>query len=322
MVKEIKQLKSEIKQADKRPVLTFLLFLVLSAGLWLLIKLSEDYTTQTTFRMTLGNVPTDQWIATPEQSVKMSLNIDGFHTLRHSMIREAKRTIEISLDEVPYRLEGGTTYSFSSQYVAEKVAQRLDVSASDVTVNDAKIYFNMEPLQSKVVPVEFCSDLVMQRQYGVYGIPVLDPATVTIYGSRAVLDTVRAVKTVRLSKTNVSESFTETVALNLCDDKIHSNTPSVRVAVDVEKYTETDVQVPIEIADGHRVRFFPETMTVKCLVAIRDYANLTPEGFRVAVDTAQFNARKPLLDVKLVAYPNGVQVLETRPEKVEYVIVQ
>ena len=320
MVKEIKEIKSKIDKADKRPVLTFLVFLALSAGLWLLIKLSEDYTTQTTFRVIVCDAPADLLITAPEQTVKMSLNTDGFHTLKHRMIRE--RNVSVSLEEVPYRLENGNTYSFSSQYVAEKVANRLGANASGITVNDAKVYFNMEPLLSKVVPVVLRSDIRPLRQFGLYGIPVIEPATVTIYGPREVIDTVRSVKTALLVKAGVSEGFSETVALDLCNGALRSNVQSVQVGVDVEKYTETDIKVPIFASDSLQVRLFPEALTVKCLVAIRDYGNLAPEGFRAEVDAAQFNARKPLLDVKLVACPNGVQVLEITPEKVEYVIVQ
>ena len=320
MVKEIKEIKSKIDKADKRPVLTFLVFLALSAGLWLLIKLSEDYTTQTTFRVTVCDAPADLLITAPEQTVKMSLNTDGFHTLKHLMIRE--RNVSVSLEEVPYRLENGNTYSFSSQYVAEKVANRLGANASGITVNDAKVYFNMEPLLSKVVPVVLRSDIRPLRQFGLYGIPVIEPAAVTIYGPREVIDTVRSVKTALLVKAGVSEGFSETVALDLCNGALRSNVQSVQVGVDVEKYTETDIKVPISVSDSLQVRLFPDAVSVKCLVAIRDFANLSPEGFHAMVDTAQFNARKPLLDVRLVACPNGVQVLETRPEKVEYVIVQ
>ena len=306
----------------KSSLLTFLVFLALSSVLWLLIKLSGNYASQASFRVVIGNSPADQWIVAPEQTVKMSLNCDGFHTVRYKMMRESGRYVSIALDEVPYRLESGTTYSFSSQYVAEKVAERIGVGASDVSVNDAKVYFNMEPLSSKVVPVELVADIKTVRQFDLYGIPVIDPAAVTIYGPRDALDTIRTAQTSRLAKTGVNESFSETVALDLGNAAVRSNTQSVRVTVDVEKYTETDWHVPIVAANGLRVRFFPETMEVKCLVAMRDYAKLTVDDFRAEVDATQLDSLQPLLDVRLVRWPKTVQVLNTSPDKVEYIIIQ
>ena len=316
------EIKQKVERKSNRSILTFLVFLAISTGAWFLVKLSENYTTQTVFRLQFAEVPADQWIPSKEHLVKMSLNIDGFHTLRYKMIREPKRMVTIALNEVPYRQEDGNTYSFSSQYVAEKVADMLDISPSDITMNDSKIYFDMDWLKSKVVPVVLRSDIKTQRQYDLYGIPVLDPSSVTIYGPQEVIDTVRSVRTELVSRANVSESFSETVNLDLSGGKIHSNTKAVRATVNVEKYTEMDVEVPIRVADSLRMRFFPETMTVKCLVAMKDYASVVPDDFSVTVDVRQLQVLEPLLDLRLAAWPQTVKILSTRPDKVEYLIVQ
>jgi YbbR domain-containing protein len=250
----------------------------------------------------------------------MSLNIDGFHTLRYKMIRD--RVVTIPLNEVSYRLENGNTYSFSSQYVAEKVAEKLNINASDITMNDAKIYFTLDALKSKVVPVVLQSNVTTARQYDIYGIPTLDPSSVTVYGPQEVIDTIKTVRTEPLIMNNVSQNFNATLPLDLLGGRIHSNVKEVKAEVQVEKFTEMDVEVPIKMTDSLKMRFFPETMTVKCLVAMRDYASITPENFAVAVDKQQLKAMQPLLDVRLASWPPTVQILSTRPDKVEYLIVQ
>ena len=312
--------KSERK--NKRSVLTFLVFLAISTALWFLTKLSDDYSTQAIFSLQFEEVPADKWVSSPNAAVKMSLNTDGFHTLRYKMVREPNRVITIPLDEVPYRQENVNTYSFSSQYVAERVAELLSINTSDVVMNDAVVYFNMDVLKSKVVPIAFQSDIKTLRQYEVYGIPTLDPPTIAIYGPQEVIDTVKSVKTNKVSKINVSQSFRETVGLDLLGGKIRSNVKEVTVEVNVEKFTEKDIEVPIKVADSLRMRFFPETVKVKCLVAIKDYASIAPEDFSVAVDRQQLEALQPLLDVRLASWPQYVQVLSTSPDKVEYLIVQ
>ena len=315
-------IKQKSERKNQRSFFTFFIFLIISTAAWFLVKLSEDYSTQTSFRLRFADVPTDQWVSSDEQSVNLSLSTDGFHTLRYKMIREPYRFVTISLSEVPYHLENGNTYSLSSQYMAEKVAERLGINAADITMNDGVIYFTMDPLKSKVVPIAFRPDLKMQRQYGLYGIPTIDPATVTIYGPEEIIDTVRAVRTVMVSKTNVSESFSESVPLDMLGGRIRCNTKEVRVTVEVEKYTEKDIEVPIRVADNPKLRFFPETLSVKCLVAMKDYATIVPEDFTVAIDKEQLEALQPLLDVRLASWPNTIQILSTHPDKVEYLIVQ
>ena len=322
MTDELDRIKQKVERTNKHSAFTFLIFLALSTAAWFLVKLSEDYVTQTTFRVLMEEVPADKWVSSDEQSVKMSLNIDGFHTLRYKMIREPNRFVTIPLNEVPYRLENGNTYSFSSQYVAEKVADRLGITASDITMNDAKVYFTMDALKSKVVPVVLQSNITTARQYDVYGIPMLDPSSVTVFGPQEVMDSIKMVRTELLSRDNVNQSFSTTLPLDLLDGQIHSNIKEVKVEVQVEKYTEMDVEVPIKVADSLKVRFFPETMAVKCLVAMRDYASITPESFMVSVDKEQLKAMQPLLDVRLATWPPTVQILSTHPDKVEYLIVQ
>ena len=320
MTDELNRIKQKVERTNKHSAFTFLVFLVISTAAWFLVKLSENYVTQTTFRLQMEEVQADKWISSDEQSVKMSLNIDGFHTLRYKMIRD--RVVTIPLNEVSYRLENGNTYSFSSQYVAEKVAEKLNINASDITMNDAKIYFTLDALKSKVVPVVLQSNVTTARQYDIYGIPTLDPSSVTVYGPQEVIDTIKTVRTEPLIMNNVSQNFNATLPLDLLGGRIHSNVKEVKAEVQVEKFTEMDVEVPIKMTDSLKMRFFPETMTVKCLVAMRDYASITPENFTVAVDKQQLKAMQPLLDVRLASWPPTVQILSTRPDKVEYLIVQ
>ena len=322
MTDELNRIKQKVERTNKHSVFTFLVFLVISTAAWFLVKLSEEYVTQTTFRVLMEGTPTDKWVSSDEQSVKMSLNIDGFHTLRYKMLREPNRFVSIPLNEVPFRLEDGNTYSFSSQYVAEKVAEKLNINASDITMNDAKVYFTMFALKSKVVPVVLQSRITTERQYDIYGIPMLDPSSVTVFGSQEVVDSIKMVRTELLTRDNVNQSFSATVPLDLLDGRIHSDVKEVKAEVQVEKFTEMDVEVPIKVADSLKLRFFPEAMSVKCLVAMRDYASITPESFTVAVDKQQLKAMQPLLDVRLASWPPTVQILSTRPDKVEYLIVQ
>ena len=318
----MERINEKAERKNKRSVLTFLVFLAISTALWFLIKLSDNYSTQAIYTLQFEEVPADQWVSSPELAVKMSLNTNGFHTLRYKMVRDPKRIVIIPLDEVPYRQETGNTYSFSSQYVAERVAKILGINTSDVVMNDDKVYFNMDALKSKVVPIDFRSDIKTQRQFGVYGIPTLNPPTITVYGPQEVIDTVNSVRTNKVTKANVSRGFRETVGLDLLGGRIQSNIKEVEVEVNVEKFTEKDVEVPIKVSGNLKLRFFPETMKVKCLVAIKDYASIVPEDFSVAVDKQQLEALQPLLDVRLASWPQYIQVLSTSPDKVEYLIVQ
>lgn len=317
----VEQIKEDIAKKDKSKVLTFLVFLVISAALWFLIKLTKEYTSQTSFFVTYTEVPVNKWVSTSQQAVKLSFVADGFITLRHNLVRKQYRTITIPLNEVTYRLEGGNTYSYSSQYVAERVADWLGVPTGSVTINDDKQFFNMEDLQSKELQVRVPLDVKTQRQYQVYGQPHATPSTITVYGPKNMLDTMTAVYTATLHAVNASEDVVQTLELDLYDGAVRSDVTAVEVLVDVEQYTEIDIEVPVKATDRRNLRFFPETVKVKCMVPIKEYASINGALFLVLADTAQLHQLQPLLDVKLVQVPENVQVLKTEPEQVEYLIV-
>lgn len=310
-----------IERHDKRQFLTFLVCVAVSTSLWLLIKLAKDYSTQTSYTVYYSEVPVNKWISTPEQSVKLSFDADGFATLRHNLIREQRRVVVVPLDEVPYRLEGGVTYSYSSQYIAELVAEHLGIAASNITINDDKQYFNMEDLQSKILPVRIPLDIKLQRQYQIYGSPSITPNQVTVFGPQRLLDTLECVWTEPLISSNVSENVEGELEIDLLDGAIRCSDEKVHATVAVEPFTETDIEIPVTVRDSLSLRFFPETIKVKCMVAVKDYPSLNASLFRVEADTAQLHQLQPLLDVSITKIPPMVQVLSSEPSRVEYLIL-
>jgi len=317
---DVEEIKDNVKK-DKSKILTFLFFLLISSLLWFLIKLSKDYTTQTSFTVVYTDSPVNKWISTTNQQISLSFVADGFITLRHNVVRPLKRVIKIPLDEVPYLHEGGNTYSYSSQYVAERVADWLGVSSADVTVNDNKQFFNMEDLQQKELPVHVPLNVTTRRQYLVYGTPLVTPATITVYGPKTVLDTMDAIYTSPLRVTDVDADLHVNLPINYYNDVVRGEENTVLVTVRVEQFTEVLMTVPVMVTDTLQVRFFPEAVDVRCMVPIRDYANISPSSFKLFADTAQLHRRQSLLDVYVDQVPEHVQVLRMEPDQVEYLIV-
>lgn len=317
----VEQIKEEVSKKDKSKLLTFLIFLLISTVLWFLIKLTKEYTTQTVFTVSYSEIPVNKWVSTSEQSVKLSFVANGFATLRHNLLRPQRRLVVIPLNEVPYHLEGGNTYSYGSQYVADRVADKLGIPSGNVTMNDDKQYFNMEDLQSKVLPVKVPLDIVTQRQYDIYGNPLVTPSSITVFGPKNMLDTMSAVFTQPLHALNVNATIEQALPIDFYDGAIRAEEPMVQVVVEVVQFTEVDIQVPVTLSNTMNVRFFPEAMNVKCMVPIKDYATLNVNAFQVLADTAQLRQRQPLLDIHLVKTPPYVQVLKTEPDRVEYLII-
>lgn len=305
----------------RRRIITFLVFLVFSTMLWLLTKLSKDYSTQGSYTINYIDVPVDKCITSDTTRVNFSFDADGFITLAHNLTPQSERVIDISLAEVPYHKENGNSYSFSSQYVAEKLAHLLSISPSNISMNEANILFDMEPLKSKKVAVELRSEIETSRQYGIYGTPTVTPRTVSVYGPSKILDTLTRVYTIVLERSSVSESLSESVELDLLNGMIKTDSATVNVDIRIEKFTETTLEVPISLNRKANVRVLPETVKVKCMVPLSDFNNIKPEMFLIGVDETQIG-KEQILDVVVNKVPDNVKIKGTKPEQVEYLIVK
>ena len=310
-----------VSKGKQLHILTFVVFLLFSAFLWLLIKLSKDYSTQGFYTINYTDVPVDMCITSDTTRVNFSFDADGFITLAHNLTPQDERIVDISLAEVPYHKENGNAYSFSSQYVAEKLAHLLSISTSNISMNEANILFDMEPLKSKKVAVELRSEIETQRQYGVYGTPTVTPKTVTVYGPSNIIDTITKVYTVSYRKASVSESLNELVELDLLNGMIKTDSTFVNVDVRVEKYTETSIEIPISLSRKANVRVLPETVKVKCMVPLSDFNNITAEMFEIGVDETQIG-KEQIADVVVKKIPDNVRIKSIKPEQVEYLIVK
>jgi len=310
-----------VSKEKQRHLLTFTVFLLISALLWLLTKLSKDYSTQGSYTINYTDVPVNQCITSDTTRVNFSFDADGFVTLAHVLTPPDERVIDISLTEVPYHKEKNSTYSFSSQYVAEKLAHQLSISPSNISMNEANILFDMEPLKSKKVAVELLSEIETQRQYGVYGSPTITPKTIIVYGPSKIIDTLTKVYTVKLKKSSVSESLNEPVELDLLNGMIKTDSTTVNVGIRIEKYTETSIEVPISLSRKTNVRVLPETVKVKCMVPLSDFNNIKPDMFEINIDETQIG-KEHIVDVVVNKTPNNVKIKSIKPEQVEYLIVK
>ena len=105
------------------------------------------------------------------------------------------------------------------------------------------------------------------------------------------------------------------------NERLKADIDEVEVSVNVEKYTESAVVVPITIPGKIQMHLYPEKVTVRYKVAMKDYAIINSLSFKALVDTTDMFFNE-VLPVKLVLYPNNTQIIGLDPKEVEYIIVQ
>ena len=295
-------------------------FILVAALLWLIIRLSDIYTVTIPFAIHYVDIPASQLIQENDNEVSATVTTSGFKLLNYFFVNKPNRNVEISLKEAKCKKTENNQYSYSSRIVEEKIGDFFTTSSSDIHINEDLQYFTMSRLASRKVKVVPETDIIFEKQYNFYGEPIAKPDSITIYGAVDDVNNTRMVHTKVITRKNVNQNIETSAKIDLAEN-LHADIDEVEVSINVEKYTEAEIVVPISVPDKVNMHLYPNKASVRYIVAMKDYAIINSLSFMAEVDTTDiyFN---DVLPVKLVLYPNNTQIIGINPKAVEYIIVQ
>ena len=296
------------------------IFTIIAAFLWLIIKLSDTYTVTEPFAIHYVDVPADQIIPNDNYRVEATMTTTGFKLLRYYRKSKNQRKVVVSLNDINYKKANFETYSYNSRHIEEVIAYMLGTNTSDVKLNEENQYFVMSRLASKRVKIIPQTSIMFERQYNYYGEPVSFPDSATIFGSIYEIEKIHNLQTEMIVKKNVNQSI-ETKAKIAINDDIRCDISEVQVLVNVEKFTEAEIEIPITQPDGVILHLYPNKVKIKYIVAMKDYAIINAMSFKVTIDKDDIYSNETL-PVKLELSPNNTQILGIDPHEVEYIVVQ
>ncbi len=294
----------------------FLPFLVIALLLWYANKLTHSYTTDTRLILNIEDSYKRRENAVKKQyTLDVSATADGYVLLKNRLMPR-NHAVTVNIDELPMS-PSDTNRRF---YIVDidQLAGMLNAKTSGITVNKLlnSLVIEVSPTEIKQVPVVADLSINCARQYMQVGPVKIEPATVSVKGSKSILDTLRAVHTYPKKLENLFEPYKGSLRLLPIEGVI---LPDVRIDffVDIEQYTEMDVVVPVRakgVPAGYRAILFPDKVTVRCNVGEKSYDKIVPENFIIEADCTESNA-KDRTKVKLVvsATPVGVKIIKMDP---------
>lgn len=295
-------------------------FILIAGLLWLIIKLSDTYTVTVPFAIHYVDIPASQLVLDNDQEVHATVTTTGFKLLNYYFKTPKNRKIEISLKDAKYKQTENRTYSYSSRIIVETIAEFLASNVGDIQLTEDVQYFNMSRLASKKVKIVPETSFLFDKQYNYYGEPTSMPDSIMIYGAVEDVNMTKEVRTKVITRKNVHQNVETRAKIDL-DDKLRADIDEVEVSVNVEKYTESEVVIPIEIPGDIKVHLYPNKASVRYIVAMKDYAIINNLSFKALVDTSDMFFNE-VLPVNLVLSPNNTQIISINPKEVEYIIVQ
>jgi len=303
----------------------FLICLIASITFWLLIKLSNEYTLSFKIPVRYTNVPHTRILTgISDSSIQITLKAQGY---KHILLRfiDNPKPLIISLANIDNHKN---IEEISSSQLLLPLVRKYSVSlgfANEVSsVHPEQISVKMNRLYCKSVPIKINTDFSFAPQYLQFDPISVKPSTVTVFGTRTMVDSVKFAQPeiIKISKMNVSMVRFVHLNTNMQKNQPYFVPSLVQVAIPVQKFTEVSFEISIKLPDqtpGHTIKIFPDKATVSCIVSMKDYKKLDSRLFNVS---AVLMKSDNLFHLMVTTAPDFVRNVKVTPDKVEYLVLR
>ena len=307
----------------------FLICTIISVIMWGMIKLSREYQIPVRFSVVPENLPGGKVMtANPDSVISITLKAKGLE-LYSRIFSTRSNTVTLSLDNIRLKREGDQYTGFlRTSGMLKAIEEQLPGGFEITAVEPDTLHFVFERSVRKRVGVTTRLSLDFSRQYQLYDSVQTGPDSIYISGRKEIVDTIRSVTTEWKTFDDLKEDISARLALIAPRvwPPVYLSEDSVTVRLNVEKFTEASIEVPVNIRSGHghvNYRTFPEKVTLTCRVALRDYNRVDPSLVTVVADldkTVVSDSERVLVEVSRV--PAFMKVIRIEPQKVEYLILK
>lgn len=302
--------------------------MLVSAFIWLVIKLSSNFTSAVTYEVDYQNIPVGQiLVKTSDSIITVGLDANGFDLVSYHLFRKKPR-VSIDLSGVNIRSENNLNKGFLlTSGLTRKLARQIGSHNELLFITPDSLKFVFLTEHRRKVPVHPAVQYRLRPQHMLYDTIRAMPDSIWIYGPGEIVDTISAVKTLSRNFPDLSESLHVSLPLHKPSGlPLTYSDDMVEVILNVEKFTEKTFSLPINVVcnnSAYSLRTFPETVKVHCLVALKDYKRVDPAMFEASVycDPEDLPSTSKLR-VMLTQFPSFVKISRIEPERVEYILVR
>lgn len=309
-----------------RKLLVYLIFVAIASIFWLLSALSKNYQTQIKYPVRFSHLPNDKVLVNKLPDF-LNLSVDGygFTLLRYRVKRSiVPVTIDISENNL-FQVQGKKNKFFiPSRYLIKQVSAHISDDVKVLEIQPDSIIFDFTQMVTKMVAVKPNISYSADRQFLIKKKPWCEPDSLLLSGPKSILDKIDFCSTKHLDLENLNNSIQRSVAVENIED-VKLSAKRVNIFVDVEKFTEANLLVPIEIInipDSLRLKTFPDKITISYKVALSDFDKVKPYQFKAVVNYKNFllgsNSEFHKMRVELKKFPSFVRSISYNPKQVDY----
>ena len=302
---------------------TFLMFLLLSATMWYLSKLSHTYVSNITIPVNItNNFNSEQMLIEKTNLLRCQIECQGYKLLGKKLFAQHKR-IDIPSNKLRFKDVEGAPYTKIVDL--ESLKDILNDYLSPIrllSIKTGNIYVTSSETVSKKLPVYSSLEVNTRQHYRMISDIELMPDSIIVRGVKPIIDTMEAVYTEKKSFHAVERSISGTIGLEKIDGVTYS-TNEINYNIDIETFTEMEFELPIRIKNcpqNLRAKILPDKAKIKLNVNRSNYGFIKSERVHLYIDYNDINSN---ISDKFKVYnsmlPKGVKVMLLTPAYVDVV---
>ena len=304
----------------------FIVCLIVSMLLWILIKLSNEYTISFKIPLSVIKPPVGRIVTNvSDTTIQISLKAQGYKlvVLRYF---EHPKPIVVDLSKSVSTRNKAEEISFNQPLVpiVRRYSAALGFSNEVHSIHPEQINIRLNKLYHKTIPVKVFTDLSFAPQYLQFEPVQVNPSRVMVFGTKDVVDSIKSVNTASVHMRNIDITETRLVDLLLGKSyrKMYFVPSHILITVPVQKFTEASIDVPITLEAkflNQKISTYPDKAKVSCIVPMKDYTKLEASMFTIM---AKSTGKDNMLHLEITSFPSFVKNIKITPEKVEYLVLR
>lgn len=318
----IRKVNIFVGRTGRKEVLTFLLFVLVSAFFWVAQTAREETSTDYLVDLHIENQPQGMVFTThvPTQ-LKVTVSDTNLRQLNYSVNH---RIEALSVDFDRYADAMGN-FRLSAAELQSLLRAELFSSTTITAVNPSLIDARFAVTEGRMYPIVVKGTYLPADNYRLRPL-IIQPDSVVINAPNAVLDTLQCVYTIATQHYDLRDTLVETLALEL-PLGVKATPAEVTVTAPVSQYVEKVLDNLVvratDLPAHRRLLTFPYYVRITCLVDFHHYRELTADDFDITVSydsIASSDSKLLPITVKYKDDPTLVTNIQVHPSQVEFVL--
>lgn len=320
--KILKNVKIFLKGIPWQKILTFSFFVLLATIFWVIQVYRQQFETKYVIPIAYTNIP-DSIVLDNElpSHIETRIKDDGATLFKYFLL---KRNDSLIVDVRSLIKNNPQSTIIQGSAFKDLVRSKLYSSTELLNYDPSSISYSYALLAEKRLPVIYDGYIDLPTGYIIDGDLQLIPDSITLYGNKSTLDTLRYVHTVADTLTGITSDTT--ISIKLTELKNVRYSPSiVKLYAPVDDFMPKTVEVPITCIDlpsNLVIKFFPSTVKIDFQIGSKRYKDISLNDFSVIVDYNDIkqNTEDSSIQIRILESPDYIRSMTLSPSEVEYVV--